>query len=130
MPTVAKIMAREARAHASTSPKIMSELIKETKDSVETLEAVVEGVGSCLEGLKPLKKDMIGELRSLRMTTTTEASQMLKPLEEIRQFFLSDKHEQEVERLEQFVSLCERLQLLKESGFLDSVADIMLKLEE
>jgi hypothetical protein len=30
-------------------------------------------------------------------------------------------------RLREFVELCERLQKLKESGFLDAVADTMIK---
>ena len=37
-------------------------------------------------------------------------------------------YKEEVARLKDFVDLCERLQKLKESGFLDSVADTMLGL--
>ena len=62
------------------------------------------------------------------MTTTTEVAAMLKPLEDVRQFFLGKDHEAEVARLREFVDLCERLQKLKQSGFLDTVADTMLKL--
>jgi hypothetical protein len=62
------------------------------------------------------------------MTTTTEVSAMMKPLEDLRKFFLGADHETEVARLREFVDLCERLEKLKESGFLDTVADTMLKL--
>jgi hypothetical protein len=49
-------------------------------------------------------------------------------LKDVRQFFLNENHETEVARLKEFVELCERLQKLKASGFLDTVADTMLKL--
>ena len=125
---MAKIMAREANILAKQTPEIMSDIIEKTKESKETLLEVVRGIGHSIENLKPMKKEMIEELRGLRMTSTTEVAAMLKPLEELRKFFLGDDHQREVERLKEFVDLCERLQKLKESGFLDSVADTMLKI--
>jgi hypothetical protein len=50
-------------------------------------------------------------------------------LKEVRQFFLEESYETEIQRLHEFIDLCERLQALKESGFLDIVADTMLKLD-
>lgn len=127
-PDLAKAIAPKAIGLAAHTPGIMSELVEKTKEAKETLETAVEGIGNGLENLKPLKKEMIGELRSLRMTSTTEVAAMLKPLEDIRRFFLGDEHADEVKRLKEFVELCERLQALKKDGFLDTVADTMLKL--
>lgn len=92
------------------------------------LRAEVDAVGQVLENAKSMKKDFIDTLRGMRMTSTTEVAAMMKPLEDVRRFFLGDQHKEEVERLKEFIELCERLQKLKESGFLDSVADTMLKL--
>jgi phosphoenolpyruvate-protein kinase (PTS system EI component) len=75
-----------------------------------------------------LKKEVIGNIRGLRMTATTEIAAVIKPLEDLRKFFLGAEHDKEVERLREFVDLCERLEKLKKSGFLDTVADTMLKL--
>lgn len=72
-------------------------------------------------------------LRAMRMAMNMEVTQITKSLEQfkdVRKFFLSDEHTQEVERLKEFVELCERLKSLKESGFLDQVADTILKLEK
>lgn len=123
-----KVISTEGIALATQTPKIMSDLIEQTKEARDTLKEAVEGIGYNLETLKPLKREMIEELRGLRMTSTTEAAEMLKPLEDIRKFFLCDQHAKEVERLKEFVEICERLKKLKDSGFLDTVADTMLKL--
>ena len=106
----------------------MSDLAEKTKEAADVLDESVARVGKHLENFKPFKKEMIEELRGLRMTSTTEVAAMLKPLEDLRKFFLGDTHKEEVERLKEFAELCERLQKLKQSGFLDTVADTMLKL--
>jgi len=113
---------------ASQIPETMSTLIEQTVEARTSLRIAVEGIGENAEKLKPMKKELIDELRGLRMTTTTEVAAMLKPLEDLRKFFLGAEHDKEIARLREFVDLCERLETLKKSGFLDTVADTMLKL--
>lgn len=113
------------------APKLentMSELLTQTEASVEALRTAVHGIGRELEELKPIKKAMIEELRSLRMTAAQEIAQAMKPLEDVRQFFIGKDHAAEVGRLREFVELCERLERLKKDGFLDAVADTIIKL--
>jgi len=100
----------------------------EAKAANETLKTEMDGVGFVLERAKDMKKEFIDTLRSMRSVSNTEVSALMKPLEDVRRFFLSDAHTKEVEQLKEFIELCERLQKLKESGFLDTVADTMLKL--
>jgi hypothetical protein len=121
-------MANEAIIESKTIKKEMSTLIEETNDAKQALKAAVEGIGENMGKIQPMKKEMIESLRGMRMTTTTEVAAMIKPLEDLRKFFLGAEHDKEVARLREFVDLCERLQKLKESGFLDSVADTMLKI--
>ena len=123
-----KIIAAKAIQTANEIPKTMSTLVEQTIEARQSLTEACEGIGVNMEKLKPLKKEMIDELRGLRMTTTTEIAAMLKPLEDIRKFFLGAEHDKEIARLREFVDLCERLETLKKSGFLDTVADTMLKL--
>jgi len=113
---------------ANKIPDIMSTLIEQTVEAKTALHLAVEGIGENAEKLKPIKQEVINELRGLRMTTATEVAAMLKPLEDIRKFFLGTEHDKEITRLREFVDLCERLEKLKQSGFLDTVADTMLKL--
>lgn len=67
-------------------------------------------------------------LRLIRMALESETKTCMKELSDIRKFFLNPEHEREVARLKDFVETCERLKTLKESGFLDAVADTILKL--
>lgn len=67
-------------------------------------------------------------MRQTRMAFDTETRLLMAQLREVRQFFLDNNHAEEISRLKEFVELCERLKALKESGFLDVVADTMIKL--
>lgn len=121
-------IANEVIKTAKTIPEAMSQLTEQAIDAKTALAEACNGIGVNMEKLKPMKKEMIDELRGLRMTTTTEVAAMLKPLEDLRKFFLGAEHDKEIARLREFVDLCERLETLKKSGFLDTVADTMLKL--
>jgi len=66
--------------------------------------------------------------RSKKFALRTETRAMMEAFKDVRQFFLDDDYGEQIRRLDEFVSLCERLEKLKDSGFLDTVADTMLKL--
>jgi hypothetical protein len=68
------------------------------------------------------------EFRMFRMAMDTETRQLMASVRDVRQFFLDKDYEKEKDRLKEFVELCERLRALKESGFLDTVAETMLSL--
>jgi hypothetical protein len=80
------------------------------------------------EELRTLLQDALINLREKRFGIGSEIRNLLNNLRELRAFFLGPDHSAEVERLKEFVDLCERLQKLKESGFLDVVADTLIKL--
>jgi len=128
MDRAAPLMANKAIAESKTIKKEMNTLIEDTIEAKQALREAVEGIGENMDKLKPMKKDLIENLRGMRMTTTTEVAAMIKPLEDLRKFFLGAEHDKEINRLREFVDLCERLEKLKKSGFLDTVADTMLKL--
>jgi hypothetical protein len=125
---VLDILVVKANQEASKIETNMSDLLTQTEESVAALRAAVRGIGQEIEEFKPLKKAMIEELRSLRITSAQEISTAMKPLEDIRQFFIGKDHDKEVGRLREFVELCERLERLKREGFLDAVADTIIKL--
>jgi hypothetical protein len=125
---LAPVVADWAIQIANKIPDTMSTLIEQTVEAKTSLALAIQGIGENAEKLKPMKQEVINELRGLRMTTTSEVAAMLKPLEDLRRFFLGADHDKEITRLREFVDLCERLEKLKQSGFLDTVADTMLKL--
>jgi hypothetical protein len=107
--------------------------------NLATLEARARDIHGALDYLlsnmeEPFLKssELIGKhlalLREKRYAIDTETRLMMNQLKEVRQFFLDEKHDREVDRLREFVDLCERLKALKDSGFLDTIADTILKL--
>lgn len=68
------------------------------------------------------------ELRQTRFAMDSEMRQILTMMRDMRKFFLEDDYAVERARLKDFMETCERLKALKDSGFLDTVADTMLNL--
>ena len=74
--------------------------------------------------LKALK-----DTRGVKAAIEIETKLVIAALADIRKFFLDPRHEEEVAKLKEFITLCERLRELKNSGFLDTIADTILRLE-
>ena len=100
------------------------------KKAAEILQEEMKAIGYAINTVEADKKKMVTLVRDLRMTVNREVSQALSSFKDIRAFFLGPDHETQTARLKEFVDLCERLQVLKDSGFLDSVADTILKLDD
>lgn len=132
-----KVGTEAAREHMAST------VISETEKMVVNKEKLVDRLTDARKALEMASgtykktwfewvdesKNILPELRTWRMAVDSELAMVLKHFGEVRQFFLSDKHDEEVKRLREFVGLMERLKALKDSGFLDRVADTMLKLE-
>jgi hypothetical protein len=71
----------------------------------------------------------IPELRSQRMTLTSECGQIVQALGDIKEFLFSETFSEQMERLERAASVCERLQQLKKAGTLDALVDLAIKME-
>lgn len=99
-------------------------------DGEKALRQAVGGAKDTMEELRSSSKVLLDEVRQTKYAVIAEVGAIVAPLKEVRQFFLGKDYESEISRLKEFVELCERLQKLKQSGFLDSVADTMLKLSE
>lgn len=94
-------------------------------------DAVATASVSLMQSVNDLERtmaDAVQRVRSSRMSIVSDSSSAVNALRDIRQFFLGPDYEREQKRLAEFVDLCERLKQLKESGFLDTVADTMLRL--
>jgi hypothetical protein len=109
-------------------PRQTSPQVRAAEDAKKIVAELVHGLGGEMEKFEAQAKIHCDQIRGKRMTMVTEAAQMTSALKEIRQFFLGSDYKEEIARLAEFVDLCERLQRLKESGFMDSIADTMLTL--
>ena len=115
----------------SEVPKLIPTLnpaVQQAKDARTIIEELLQGIGGEMDKFKLKTKDFIEDVRQSRFAAVAETSQMTTALRDVRQFFLGADYKEQIERLREFVELCERLNALKASGFLDKMADTMLSL--
>jgi len=105
--------------------KMVNEEIAESK---KILQKLSNEVRVAFEAVHPTLIDQIKELRETRMTMVREIQAMLDPLRDIRKFFFSESHEQEMKELQKFITLCQELSALKQSGVLDAILDSVIRL--
>ena len=110
-------------------PKEASPIVKQAKESREIIDQLLHGIGGEMERFKADSKTHIETIRATRYTVLNEVNQMLTGLKDVRQFFMGSDYKEQTDRLRGFVELCERLQKLKETGFLDAVADTIIELD-
>ena len=109
-------------------PKELRALAEAAVNARAVLDASIHGIGGSMDEFDRVTKDATQAVRAQRMTTVAECAGMVNALKDVRQFFLGPDYEREQKRLAEFVDLCERLKGLKDSGFLDTVADTMVRL--
>ena len=109
-------------------PKELRELAECAVNARGVLDASIKDIGLSMEEFERVTKAASQQVRTQRMTIVSECSSAVNALKDVRQFFLGPDYEREAKRLAEFVDLCERLKRLKDSGFLDTVADTMIRL--
>lgn len=110
--------------------KMVNPQIKAAQDARKIIDELLHGIGGDMEKFRANTKIYLEEIRQTRFSMVTETAQITKSLGEVRQFFLGSDFKDERQRMMEFVDLCERLYKLKQTGFLDSVADTMLRLAD
>ena len=106
------------------------ELLERSRDARAALEDLANSFQKSWLDFMDQSGKRLQDMRMFRMAMDTETRQLMASVKDVRQFFLDKDYEKERDRLKEFVELCERLKALKESGFLDTVADTMLGLSE
>ena len=97
-------------------------------EAKETMQSLVNELGSAADVIGPSLMKHVQELRSARMTVTAEVRESLTALRDLRRFFLESDYESEMVRLERFVKLCREIQVLKADGVFDAVCESALRL--
>lgn len=108
-----------------TRPNVLA-----AQDARKIIRELLDGIGGEMEKFNANTKKYLEDIRQTRFAVVSETATMSKELKDVRQFFLGSDYHDQIGRLREFVDLCERLHKLKESGFLDTVADTMLRLAE
>lgn len=104
------------------------ELSKTTRGLLDEVSVDLQVAKHGISEFLKERTDFLKELRRFKFSVKNEVREVLSPVRDVREFFLEDDYAKQVSRLKEFTELCEKMKDLKESGFLDSVADTMLKL--
>lgn len=100
----------------------------EIAKSIEVLKEGFNDVVRTRELLEPQLLGMVQKIRDVRMNVSIELSKSLSTMRDVRKFFIEAEYKEEMERLERFVSLGERMKALIADGTMDAICDVSLKL--
>jgi hypothetical protein len=104
------------------------ELVRRSRELVDTVDYLVSEVKGPWNEYQEWVKTALERVREQRIALSSETRLLMQSLKEVREFFLEDSYQTQINRLHEFIDLCERLQALKQSGFLDAVTDTILKM--
>jgi len=102
--------------------------VRAAEDARKIMDELLDGIGAKMERFKSDAKLYINDIRQIRFAVVSEVGKISSELGDVRNFLMGPDHDEQVKRLTEFVNLCERLQALKDNGFLDRVTDTMLRL--
>lgn len=112
----------------ATLPSNETELAVAVRDARKVLDDNIQNVNLVMQEYDRVMAEALTTVRTKRMATVAEAAATVTALKEVRSFFLGKDYKEEIGRLNEFIDVCERLKKLKDSGFLDTVADTMIRL--
>lgn len=101
--------------------------VQAAQDARKIMNELLNGIGDEMDRFKIAAKSHLDEIRQTRFAVVRECQDMIGPMKDVRQFFIGDQHKEQIERLREFVDLCERLVKLQQSGFLDRIVDAVVK---
>ena len=100
---------------------------EETKDAAEELKWNLSEYVKITVGMRDQIAATLTEVRGLRFAVGNEVDKVMRSLKDVREFLSDAKHDADIARLKELCVVCERMKALKDSGFLDSVVDTILK---
>jgi hypothetical protein len=128
MSEVAPLAIMEHETQVGEGIKKAESLVEKAHEVVDACSYLVDHIHEPFGQYQTWIKAELLHIRETRMALESETRQLMSALKEVRTFFMDKDYELERARLAEFISLCERLKALKDNGFLDSVADTILKL--
>jgi hypothetical protein len=104
------------------------EMLDRAKDVIAAIDLLSSEIRGPWAEYQEFVKRAIAETREQRIALGSESRLLMTALRDVRQFFMDENYEKEIGRLHEFIDLCERMKALKQDGFIDAIADTILKL--
>ncbi|MEA1883758.1 MAG: hypothetical protein U9N62_04455 [Thermotogota bacterium] len=108
--------------------KELEKVNEEVEESKKILQKLSNEINQTYELVEPELLKTIKRIRDARQTVSMELQGSLSIMRDVRKFFLESDYEKEVERLERFVNLGERMRILIKDGTMDALIDASIKL--
>lgn len=103
-------------------------LVSRAREVTDAIGLLIRSMGPSWDTFHKDLKQHIADLRQSKIALEIEVRQLMVELKEVREFLSGDKYDQQIARLKEFITLCHQLKELQQSGFLDAMADTILKL--
>ena len=116
------------RALAKRGETVTNKVQTLTEKAQESKDVLDHITGSMIDAWFDAESTLDSHLKSLRSKKVSigiEAKQLIASFLVVTSIFGDTKQAAKLDTLKEFVSVCERLEKLKESGILDSVTDTM-----
>ena len=121
-------LAGKFEKHFDKNVEDTENLVKRAEEARAAIEYLVNNVKREWVEYDDFIIEALKKARATKVAIEIETKQTLTALGDVRKFFLDPRHEQEVQKLKEFVDICDRLRELKSSGFLDAISDTILRL--
>lgn len=123
-----EVTSRIVSERTKNANRAMKEADKEILETQESIGEQIRKVSNEMQDLLCVLQQHTVKVREQRMSVVADTDRTIRAMAEVRKFFLGSDYAKEMERLETFVRVCERMEELKRNGTIDAVSDIMLKL--
>lgn len=110
-------------------PDQLTTLLNKTLEAKESLYAAMNDLGDVVANFKKTSDDYARDLHAFSSTVCLDLAKAKREMGDVRKFFLEKEHLTEIERLKEFITLCERFKALKDAGVMDVITECILKLE-
>lgn len=126
---ITQSIAKEVVASTERSQQEIVKLAEDYKNAADFLDSATESVNSAWIKWLRDSKQYLFELRTWKMALQTECAEGKKLAKDLNDFLLSEETEGKLKLLKEFVDVAERMKALKDSGFMDSIVDVLLKIK-
>lgn len=112
---------------ASDSLERMRQLFIEFQDAKKALDYAATHIQKDWTDWLNFAEKGVTEFRQSRVAISFELRTILETMTDFRKFLLNADSAEALEKLKEFAAVCQQLQALKQTGFLDAVADTLLR---
>lgn len=115
-------------AYMEDEGKLMQMAAQEVERARDLLRKASTDIVKLADITIPALVEEVNHLRSIRMSLISEMKQIVEGLNSVREFFAAGDYEEEMKKIERFLSYCSYFKKFKEDGTMDAITDAAIHL--